>query len=304
MTTATPARFDSLESFITHIQQRVENGLGELLTGQHDFGHLQQAMAYASLNGGKRVRPVLVYGAALAAGANLERADTPALAVELIHCYSLVHDDLPAMDDDDLRRGKPTVHKAYDEATAILTGDSLLTLAFEVLAQAGPATLSADRRLNMVASLARAAGAQGMVAGQVLDFEAAGTALDLEQLKAMHALKTGALIAASVELGALAGPVLQAGKHSALRHYAECVGLAFQIQDDVLDVVSDTAILGKPQGSDQSRNKPTYTSLLGLEAARDQARALADQGIDALADFGGEADMLRRLARYIVERVH
>jgi len=301
--TATSTRY-SLNEFSAVCQQRVETGLGALFTADRQHASLQDAMAYACLNGGKRVRPVLVYGAALAAGSELEQADAPAMAVELIHCYSLVHDDLPVMDDDDLRRGKPTVHKAFGEATAILVGDALLTLAFQVLADAEEGGLAAARRLTMVGVLARAAGYHGMVAGQALDFDAAGRNLDLQQLQAMHALKTGALISASVELGAMTNPALEPARVEALRRYAGHVGLAFQIQDDVLDVVSDTATLGKPQGSDQVQNKPTYTSLLGLEGARRQAIEVTEQALEALSGFGAEAELLRQLARYIVERVH
>lgn len=294
----------SLTGFFAACQQRVEAGFGALFAAAAPHAALQEAMAYASLDGGKRVRPVLVYGAALAAGSELPRGDLPALAVELIHCYSLVHDDLPAMDDDDLRRGKPTVHKAYGEATAILVGDALLTLAFDVLARPDSSALSSGQRLRMVAVLARAAGYQGMVAGQALDFDAVGKSLDLAQLKAMHALKTGALISASVELGALTNQALEPARLAALLDYAGHVGLAFQIQDDVLDVISDTRTLGKPQGSDLAHNKPTYTSMLGLDGARRQAAEVAELALCALAGFGDEADLLRQLARYIVDRVH
>ncbi len=302
--TAAQFQHQSLDSFITLCQQRVGDRLREHLDSERQYGQLQRAMAYGSLNGGKRVRPVLVYGAALATGGVLARADAPALAVELVHCYSLVHDDLPAMDDDDLRRGRPTLHKAYDEATAILVGDALLTLAFQVLAGPGTGELPADRRLHMVSKLAQAAGSQGMVAGQILDIEAAGKNLPIEQIQALHRLKTGALIAASVELGALTDPDITPQRLSSLRDYADRVGLAFQIQDDVLDVIGDTAILGKPQGSDKSLNKPTYTSMLGLDEARNRATGLANEAVETLSGFGSEAEMLRKLARYIVERVH
>ena len=191
----------------------------------------------------------------MAAGSDLQQADKAAAAVELVHCYSLVHDDLPAMDDDDLRRGKPTVHKAFDEATAILVGDALLTLAFSTLTDAQQDGIPANSCLAMVRTLAQASGHLGMVAGQALDFEAVGKSLDVEQLAAMHALKTGALVSASVELGACCSPDLTSDRLEALRSYARHVGLAFQIQDDILDVTSDTDTLGKPQGSDQALNK-------------------------------------------------
>ena len=296
---------ESLDQFLALCQQRVEASLQQELTSQ-DSGtaNLQEAMAYAGLAGGKRLRPVLVYAAATAAGSNLERADKAAAAVELVHCYSLVHDDLPAMDDDDLRRGKPTVHKAYDEATAILVGDALLTLAFQTLADAEQDGIPASVCLEMVRTLATASGYQGMVAGQAMDFEAVGQALAIEQLEAMHALKTGALIRASVELGALSSPSLEKAQLAAMKSYARHVGLAFQIQDDILDVTGDTRTLGKPQGSDQALNKPTYTSILGLDAARSRAVALASAAVDDLEGLGENAEMLRKLALFVVERIH
>ncbi|MBT8147441.1 MAG: polyprenyl synthetase family protein [Gammaproteobacteria bacterium] len=296
---------DSLDQFLALCQQRVELELRQLLAvSDRQSGKLQEAMLYASLNGGKRVRPVLVYASALAAGCELQQADKAAAAVELVHCYSLVHDDLPAMDDDDLRRGKPTVHKAFDEATAILVGDALLTLAFQALAESESDAIPAKRCLAMIRALARASGVQGMVAGQALDFAAVGQSLTIEQLATMHALKTGALIGASVELGALCAPDLQDSHLEALRRYAEQIGLAFQIQDDILDVTSDTGTLGKPQGSDQALNKPTYTSILGLEAARSRALALADTAVESLEEFDEQADILRKLALFVVERIH
>ena len=296
---------DSLDQFLAHCQQRVESVLRQLLTAApQKSAKLQEAMAYASLNGGKRVRPVLVYASAMATGSDLQQADKAAAAVELVHCYSLVHDDLPAMDDDDLRRGKPTVHKAFDEATAILVGDALLTLAFQALADAEQEGIPAQGCLNMVRILARAAGHLGMVTGQALDFEAVGKTLAIEQLEAMHALKTGALISASVELGASCSPDLPDGQMAALKSYASHVGLAFQIQDDILDVTGDTTTLGKPQGSDLALNKPTYTSILGLDEARSKALALASAAVNDLEEFTENANMLRKLALFIVERIH
>ena len=296
---------DSLEQFLTDCRQRVESVLQQLLSASGEKSEkLQQAMAYASLDGGKRIRPVLVYASAMAAGSGLQQADNAAAAVELVHCYSLVHDDLPAMDDDDLRRGKPTVHKAFDEATAILVGDALLTLAFRTLADSDQQGIPAERCLAMIRTLAHASGHLGMVAGQALDFEAVGKSLNVDQLAAMHALKTGALIGASVELGALCSPALQNHKLAALRSYADRVGLAFQIRDDILDVTGDTSTLGKPQGSDQALNKPTYTSILGLETARTRALELAAAAVEDLEEFDDSADMLRNLALFIVERIH
>ncbi|MFM1895724.1 MAG: hypothetical protein RLZZ385_798 [Pseudomonadota bacterium] len=295
----------SLADFFKLCQQRVETRLAlelDRIDGTPDT--LRQAMTYATLNGGKRVRPLLVYGGALAVGGSLESADTAACAVELLHCYSLVHDDLPAMDNDDLRRGRPTVHKAYDDATAILVGDALQSLAFTVLSDSDTSTVAPAVKLRMVQILARAAGAQGMVGGQMLDFAAMGASLDLSRLEAMHRLKTGALICASVALGGLSGGESTPQRLQDLQTYGELVGLAFQVQDDILDVTADTQTLGKPQGSDQNKNKPTYTSLLGLDTAREHARQLASQAVAALDGFPPQADLLRKLAAYIVERVH
>ena len=258
-------------------------------------------MNYACLNGGKRIRPILVYASALATGATVGAADFAALAVELIHSYSLVHDDLPAMDDDDLRRGKPTVHKAYDEATAVLVGDALQSLAFEALSKPNHC-ISADIQLRMAALLAEASGATGMAGGQAYDFEASGKSLTLPQLELMHTLKTGELIKCSVSLGALCSQTVDPTQLEALGRFATAIGLAFQVQDDVLDVIADTETLGKPQGSDSDLEKPTYVSILGLEAAKTHATALKDQALTSLEAFDESADPLRALADYIVNR--
>jgi geranylgeranyl pyrophosphate synthase len=257
----------------------------------------------AGYSDGTRIRPLLAYASALAVGGSIERADAAATAVELIHCYSLVHDDLPAMDDDDLRRGKPTVHKAFDEATAILVGDALQALAFELVAASGNG-VGPEQRLGMVSCLASAAGAQGMVGGQALDFAAVGEQQSVEQLQQMHNLKTGALIRAAVSLGALSHAATSPAQLAALDDYAAKLGLAFQVRDDILDEISDTATLGKPQGSDSSANKPTYLSLLGLDAARAKAEELAAEAVEALNDFDDRATPLRQLAQYIVARLH
>lgn len=296
---------ETLEQFLSYCQQRIQSVLQQALSSSTQHSEkLQKAMAYACLDGGKRVRPVLVYAAAMAGGSEMKRADKAAAAVELVHCYSLVHDDLPAMDDDDLRRGKPTVHKAFDEATAILAGDALLTLAFKILADSGQEGIPAHDCLAMVRTLASAAGHKGMIAGQAMDFESVGKALDAGQLEAMHGLKTGALISASVEMGALCSADLPAGQREALRRYAGNVGLAFQIQDDILDVIGDTDTIGKPQGSDKSLDKPTYSSILGLDAARARAVALAETAVNDLEVFDQSAEMLRKLALFVVERIH
>jgi geranylgeranyl pyrophosphate synthase len=261
---------------------------------------LREAVAYALSVGGKRIRPILVYRAARALG----RDDAPALehaaaAIELVHTYSLIHDDLPAMDDDDLRRGQPTLHRAYDEATAILVGDGMQVQAFSLLA-AAPG-LDAGRRLAMVDVLAAASGFPGMVGGQYLDVSATGGALSLDALKAMHNLKTGALIRAALALGGHAAGAGEA-ELAALDRYGEHIGLAFQVVDDILDVESDSATLGKTQGKDAAANKSTYVSLLGIDGARREAARLLDAALTALRPFDDRGDDLRDLARFIVER--
>jgi geranylgeranyl diphosphate synthase type II len=235
-------------------------------------------------------------------GGDPANADGAACAVELIHAYSLVHDDLPAMDDDDLRRGQPTTHKAFDEACAILAGDGLQALAFTALSAPALGQLSDSTRLQMVQALAHGAGAAGMVGGQAIDLEAVGLSLDQARLEQMHRHKTGALIEASVVLGALASQRARPDDVQALKRYARAIGLAFQVQDDILDVESDTATLGKRQGADIARDKPTYPALLGLEAAKAYARELRDQALHTLHALGTDAEPLRELARYIVER--
>lgn len=264
---------------------------------------LYQAMRYSVMIGGKRVRPLLVYASCEALGAPAERANGAACAVELIHAYSLVHDDLPAMDDDDLRRGQPTTHKAFDEACAILAGDGLQSMAFSALLD--PQLSSepdAATRLEMVRSLASAAGPGGMVGGQAIDLGSVGLKLDQQALAFMHRHKTGALIEASVRLGALASGRAEPDELKALQVYAQAIGLAFQVQDDILDVEGDTATLGKRQGADIARDKPTYPALLGMEAAKAYALELRDQALHALRRFDAAAEPLRDLARYIVDR--
>ena len=267
--------------------------------------HLQEAMRYSVIGGGgKRVRPILVYAAGQALNIEPGKLDACACAVEIIHAYSLIHDDLPAMDDDDLRRGRPTCHKAYDDATAILAGDALQALAFEILAKDKNMDSSADTRLNMICMLAEASGSTGMAGGQAIDLDAVGKSLSLEQLENMHILKTGALIKASVLLGAMCNSSVSATTLKHLETYAHCVGLAFQIQDDILDVIGDTETLGKPQGSDEQQNKPTYPALLGLDGAQQRAMDLHQQALASLKIFDDSADTLRQLSAYIVERTH
>ena len=246
---------------------------------------LHQAMRYAVLGEGKRMRAILVYAAADAVGAPIEGLDVPACAVELVHAYSLVHDDLPAMDDDALRRGRPTCHRAFDEATAILAGDALQALAFEVLSSDPSLPATAERRCRMLEVLSRAAGSHGMAGGQAIDLDAVGRPLGLEELEHMHRCKTGALIRASILLGALCGPADEETIEQ-LDGYAKCVGLAFQIRDDILDVEGDTALLGKATGADSSLGKPTYPSILGLPESRRRADTLHERALDCLAGMG------------------
>lgn len=264
-----------------------------------DQSPLKPAMRYSLTNGGKRIRPLLVYASARAiAPHHSDSLDCIGAALEAIHAYSLVHDDLPAMDDDELRRGKPTTHIAFDEATAILAGDALQTLAFELLTEA---PLTADLRIQLIKRLAQASGARGMVLGQAIDIQAVNQTLTLAELENMHRLKTGALIDTAVQMGALAAGANDA-QLAALARYAQAIGLAFQVQDDILDVISDTETLGKQQGADCTHNKPTYVSLLGLPGAQDKAQELYNSALEALAGFDQAADSLRELAAYIVQR--
>ncbi len=265
---------------------------------------LREAMRYSTLGGGKRLRPTLVYAVGEALGAPLEATDAPAAAVELIHVYSLVHDDLPAMDDDDLRRGRPTCHRAFDEATAILVGDALQALAFEVLSAAAPAgiTRAPADSLAMIHLLARGIGTGGMAGGQAIDLESVGRKLDVNELEGMHRRKTGALIEACVLLGARAAGVSSGPDLDALQQYGQSIGLAFQIQDDILDVEGETVAIGKRAGADAARDKPTFPSAIGLEAARARARALHETALAAVARLGDRGSELARLAQLIATR--
>ncbi len=294
-----------IEEAIKQYRARAERALDARLpaTDLHP-SDLHQAMRYAVLGGGKRIRPVLVYSAGAAVGAALESLDGPACAVEFIHAYSLIHDDLPAMDNDDLRHGQPTCHKAFGEALAILAGDALQALAFQVLGQDPTVVSDPIIRLRMLDLLARAAGSRGMVGGQAIDLAAVGRELTLAELENMHIHKTGALIRASVLLGALSRPEVEPAALERLDRYAKCVGLAFQIRDDILDVIGDTATLGKTQGTDRALNKPTYPELLGLDGAREHTRLLCQEALASLEPLGLEAEPLRWIANYIVERVH
>jgi farnesyl diphosphate synthase len=292
------------DGWMRDVQAQSEQALAALLPKADTVPHkLHEAMRYTVLGGGKRIRPLLVHasGALFSAEPNadpqtLARA---AAAVEMIHAYSLVHDDMPCMDDDALRRGKPTVHIAYDEATALLVGDALQAQAFEVLASA---PLPPARLVPMLKLLAQAAGSAGMCGGQAIDLDSVGLSLSLEQLERMHQLKTGALLRAAVLLGAMCGKELSAQEEEALNTYANAIGLAFQVVDDVLDATADSATLGKTAGKDAAANKPTYVSILGLEPSRALAQQLRDAAHAALAPFGEQARRLRELADLIVQR--
>ena len=282
-------------------QARVETALASHLPAAENIPpRLHAAMRYATLGGGKRVRPLLAFAAGELTGAAPEQLDAAACAVELIHAYSLVHDDLPCMDDDVLRRGRPTCHVEFDEATALLVGDSLQTLAFEVLASQ-PAGNPA-RQLEMIGLLAHASGSRGMAGGQAIDLASVGKALEQPELELMHALKTGALIRAAVLLGALSGEALTAVERSHLDRFAKRAGLLFQVVDDILDCTASTATLGKTAGKDEAADKPTYVSLLGLEGARAYAAELRGEALGALSVFGDRAARLTQLADYICHR--
>lgn len=284
-------------------QQRSEAFLDKVLVmPDPPIARLIDAMRYSVLGGGKRIRPILVYATGEALGADPAKLDAPAAAVELIHVYSLVHDDLPAMDDDDLRRGRASCHRAYDEATAILAGDALQALAFDVLASRS-ATLADHQRIAMFAALARAIGTRGMAGGQAMDIAAVGSALDATTIEVMHRRKTGALIQGSVELGALAAGCTAGTQFEALRRFGAEIGLAFQIQDDILDVTGETRTLGKKTGADAALGKPTYPSVLGLEQARLRALGHRDAALAALAPLGSAAGLLRELGAFIIDRI-
>jgi len=296
---------NALKEYLSFCQNRVEMALEDRLpSGQLLPQKLHQAMRYSVLNGGKRMRPMLTYCTGKTLGIDPEALDGPACAVEFIHVYSLIHDDLPAMDDDDLRRGKATCHVAFDEATAILAGDALQALAFEILAHDPSIMTTAEGRLKMIIALAKASGSQGMVGGQAIDLQSVGTRLNLPELENMHIHKTGALIRASVNMATLAKTDIDLNVATKLDHYAKCIGLSFQVKDDILDEESDTATLGKTQGKDKDNDKPTYPALLGLAGAKQKAQELHEKALDSLSIFGKEADLLRDLSLYIIQRTH
>ncbi len=290
---------------ILRYQSRIEQVLDRYLQlPEPGTPRLLEAMRYSVLGGGKRLRPVLVYCTGEALGAPLESLDAAAAAVELIHAYSLIHDDLPAMDDDDLRRGQPTCHKAFDEGTAILAGDALQCLAFEVLAANRAGSMPPAAQLQALRVLAQGIGTAGMAGGQAIDLEAVGHRLDLTQLQDMHRRKTGALLKASVLLGAICAGVTDGPEYAALDHFGAELGLAFQIQDDILDVEGDVTTLGKAVGADAALDKPTYPSLLGLARARALAQEARDTALTSLVLFGERGAALARLAHFVVDRRH
>jgi farnesyl diphosphate synthase len=297
MTTA-----QAFDGWMKNVQSTMEDALASCLPSQRDLpARLHEAMCYAALDGGKRVRPLLVFAAGDLFDANAAALSRAAAAVEMIHAYSLVHDDMPCMDDDALRRGKPTVHVKYDEATALLVGDALQSQAFLVLS-GNDAIGDPARKLAMVQLLARASGSLGMCGGQAIDLASVGLKLSLAELEQMHRMKTGALLRAAVLLGALCGKSLSDDEQAALESYADAIGLAFQVVDDVLDATADSATLGKTAGKDAADNKPTYVSILGLEQSRSLAEKLRDDAHQALMPFGEKARWLREIADLIVQR--
>lgn len=289
---------------IPDYQARLEAALERWLpAANHPPTRLHEAMRYSCFNGGKRLRPVLIYATGEVLDIPAQQLDGPAAAVEMVHAYSLVHDDLPAMDDDDLRRGKPTCHKAFDEATAILAGDALQALAFHVLGADNNIQCEPASRLRMLNLLAEASGSLGMAGGQAIDLDSVGERLSLAELENMHIHKTGALIRASVLMACHVKP-LETEKLQALDRYAKRVGLAFQIQDDILDEIGDTETLGKVQGADRALNKPTFPSILGLTESRERAEELVTEALDLLKPFGDKAKPLAWLAEHIINRKH
>ena len=291
----------SFTDWMSHIQRRVESALESRLPhATISPQRLHEAMRYATLGGGKRVRPLLAFAAGEVCGGSLESIEVAACAVECIHVYSLVHDDMPCMDDDSLRRGRPTVHVQYDEATALLVGDALQTQAFELITAPG-VYKDAAHQLRAAATLAKASGSRGMAGGQAIDLASVGMQISREELEFMHIHKTGALIRAAVLLGALTGE-LDNEHLDRLDHYGKCIGLLFQVVDDILDAVADTATLGKTAGKDAAHNKPTYVSLMGLSQSREFANELVTQADEALLPFGDRAKRLKELTHYIVCR--
>lgn len=290
-----------LVSTIQEYQQRVDDQLKQRFSTLEDTApQLKAAMTYGALLGGKRIRPFLVYSVGRMFGVELEKLDACAAAIECIHAYSLIHDDLPAMDDDELRRGQPTVHIAFDEATAILAGDALQTLAFEIVTETVPG-ISSEQHIAMVRVLAKASGYRGMCGGQAIDLASTDKHIDLNALTQLHNMKTGALISCAVELALIAANAPK-DQYAAMMDFARAVGLAFQVQDDILDIVATTEELGKPQGSDTESNKSTFPQLLGLQGAQDTAKQLIQEALSALAKLPYNSQLIADFARYIIER--
>ncbi len=295
----------TFQKLLLSYKQRVDLCLEEWLPPEQlNPSSLHQAMRYSVLGSGKRVRPVLVYATASTLNIPLERVDGIAAAIEIIHAYSLIHDDLPSMDDDDLRRGRPTCHKQFDEATAILAGDALQALAFYILSHDPAMTSDPSKRLKMIEKLALYSGSRGMAGGQALDLASVGKSINITELETMHIHKTGALIRTCIQMSALSADHISEQQFNALDSYSKKIGLSFQVQDDILDVVSDTDTLGKPQGSDAALDKPTFPAIMGLQPAREKAQELHQQALSALDCFAGEADILRSISHWFVERNH
>jgi farnesyl diphosphate synthase len=294
---------DAFDAQLEAWRVRMERALAARLPAANVVpARLHEAMRYSVLAGGKRIRPALLFATARTLGLSEDQVEAAACAIELVHVYSLVHDDLPAMDNDDLRRGRPTCHKAFDEATALLVGDALQPLAFQLLASDPALPASPAIRLRLIVMLAQAIGTLGMAGGQAIDLAAEGTRLDINQVEDMHARKTGAVIRASVLMAAECAPSLDADHYAALARFAAAVGLAFQIQDDLLDVTGDAAMLGKATGADSERAKPTHPAIIGIPASQQRVRLLHNQALKALAPFGDRAKSLRSLANWLLSR--
>jgi farnesyl diphosphate synthase len=284
-------------------RERMERALAERLPQPDQIpARLHAAMRYSVLGGGKRVRPALLFATARSLGLTEDEVEAAACAIEMVHVYSLVHDDLPAMDDDDLRRGRPTCHKAFDEATALLVGDALQPLAFQLLARDPALPASPAIRLRLIGMLSEALGTLGMTGGQAIDMAVQGTQLDIEQVEEMHTRKTGAIIRASVLMAAECVPDLEADRYARLARFAAAIGLAFQIQDDLLDVMGDVSTLGKATGADREHSKPTHPTIIGIPASQKRVRLLHDEAMDALEPFGARAELLRSLADWLLSR--
>jgi len=293
--------FDTL---ISEYQNRVKNALDFWLPKSATHPQkLHEAMRYSAISNGKYMRPLLVYATGDALSVAREQLDGIACAVEIIHAYSLIHDDLPAMDDDDLRRGKPTCHVQFDEAMAILAGDALQPLAFYIIAHDKKLKVDAETRMKMIDILALSCGSRGMAGGQAIDLLSVGKELDIAQLEDMHIHKTGALIRASVVMSANAGIEIAESTMDHLDHYSKCVGLAFQIRDDILDIEGETEVIGKQQGADNALNKPTYPALLGMDGAKARALELHEEALASLSTLDQKADTLRNISEYIIQRI-